>query len=66
MLPSASIGTPRTTLPSATPSSSVIPRDAAKNTRSHPARHRALSRFERNSIDTARRMSTNSTSIIAV
>ncbi len=65
MLPSESIGTPRITLPSATPSSRAMPREDPKKNQSHIERQRALSRLDRNSMATVRRISTSSTSIIA-
>ncbi len=65
MLPASSMGTPRITLPSATPNSTVMPSDEPEKNQSQVLRHRGLSRFDRNSMATVRRMRTSSTSIIA-
>ncbi len=65
MLPDRSSATPRMTLPSATPSRTVMPSEEPKKNQSHMARHRGLSRLERNSMAMVRRMSTRSTSIMA-
>ncbi len=65
MVPFPSIGTPWMMLPNATPSSTVIPSDEPKKNQSQVVRQAALSRFERNSMATVRRMSTSSTSIMA-
>ena len=65
MSPRASIGTPLSTLPNATPSSSASPSEASQNTKSQVARQRAPGRLLRNSMATVRRIITSSTSMNA-